>query len=376
VLKGVQLTLMMGPAVARPVSRQVLDALTSVQVDSRDTERSGFQLTFTLGARSPLHTLFLLSGGTVFPIVRVIIVVTVNGIATVLMDGMVTEHQILPGTRGGSATLSVMGEDLTVVMDKQDLSGFPFPAAPAEGRVALLLAKYAMLGVVPMVIPSVLIDVPIPTSRIHSQRGTDLEYIRYLADRVGYVFYLDPGPRPGMSVGYWGPQIKVGRPQPALNVDMDAHRNVESLTFSFDNNRNAIPTVFWYDELTKAIITTPIPPVGPLNPPLGALPPIPTRFAPVSDDLAKRSLPQAIMIGLGKASQWTEAVSGDGELDVLRYGRVLQARQLVGVRGAGPAFDGLHYVKTVTHNIERGSYKQRFTLSRNGLISTVPRVPA
>jgi hypothetical protein len=326
--------------------------------------------------RSPLHTLFLLSGGSSIPIVRVIIAVTINGTMTVLMDGVVTNHQVLPGSAGSPSTLSMTGEDLTVLMDKQDFSGFPFPAAPAEARVALLIAKYGFLGVVPMVIPSVLIDVPIPTSRIHAQRGTDLEYIRFLADRVGYVFYLDPGPSPGRSIAYWGPQIKVGRPQPALNLDMDAHTNVESLTFTFDNNQNAIPTVYWYNEQTKAIITVPIPPVTPLNPPLGRIPPIPTRLEPVSDDLAKRSLPQAIMIGLGKASQWTDAVSGDGELDVSRYGRVLQPRQLVGVRGAGEAFDGLHYVKSVTHDIQRGSYRQRFSLSRNGLVSTLSTVPA
>ena len=34
-------------------------------------------------------------------------------------------------------------------------------------------------------------------------------------------------------------------------------------------------------------------------------------------------------------------VSGDGTISVLRYGGILQARQLVGVRGAGLAFDGL-----------------------------------
>jgi hypothetical protein len=61
---------------------------------------------------------------------------------------------------------------------------------------------------------------------------------------------------------------------------------------------------------------------------------------------------------------------------VLRYGRVLKARKLVGVRGAGPAFDGLYYVRGVTHNLKRGEYKQSFTLSRNGLLSTVQQVPA
>ena len=46
------------------------------------------------------------------------------------------------------------------------------------------------------------------------------------------------------------------------------------------------------------------------------------------------------------------------------------------MRGAGPAFDGLYYVKSVTHKIKRGEYKQNFTLTRNGLVSTVPTVRA
>ncbi|HSF47516.1 MAG TPA: hypothetical protein VLA73_04065 [Burkholderiales bacterium] len=375
-LKGIHLTLMIGPVAPLPVSQTVLDALTELTVTQNDVGRSGFQLSFTLSTRSPLHTLFLLSGGGPIPLLRVVIVVTVNGTPNVLMDGMVTNHEIRPGGAAGNATLTITGEDLSVVMDKQDFSGFPFPAAPAEGRAALLISKYAFLGIIPLVIPSVLVDVPIPTSRIHSQRGTDLGYINELAQRVGYVFYLDPGPEPGVTIAYWGPQIKVGVPQPALNVDMDAHTNVESLSFSFDNDLNAIPTVFYYDEITKAVIVVPIPPITPLNPPLGLIQPIPTRLKPVSDDLSKRSLPQAILIGLAKASQWAEAVSGEGELDVLRYGRVLRARALVGVRGAGTAFDGLHYVKSVTHKIKRGEYKQSFKLSRNGLISTLRSVPA
>jgi len=39
-------------------------------------------------------------------------------------------------------------------------------------------------------------------------------------------------------------------------------------------------------------------------------------------------------------------------------------------------YDGLYYVKSVTHKIKRGEYKQSFELSRNGLISTIPRVAA
>ena len=74
-------------------------------------------------------------------------------------------------------------------------------------------------------------------------------------------------------------------------------------------------------------------------------------------------------------SNTPDAVRGSGELDAARYGAVLRARQLVGVRGAGVDHDGLYYVRSVTHQIERGSYRQRFDLSREGTVSTVPLVP-
>ena len=375
-LKGINLQLYVGPLVPIPAPKAVMDALTDVSVTINDVGQSGFQLSFTLSTNSPLHTIFLLAGGSPIPILRVVIVAIFNGTPNVLIDGVVTNTQVSQGSDGRHATLSVTGEDLSVLMDKIDFSGFPFPALPAEGRVALLLLKYAVLGILPMIIPSVLIDVVIPITRIPAQKGTDLKYIQELAANVGYVFYIDPGPVPGVNIAYWGPQIKVGVPQPALNINMDAHTNVETLSFTFDNNKNAIPTVYWYEELSKIPIVIPIPPITPLNPPLGLIPPIPTRLAPVSDDLSKRSLPQAIMIGLAKASQWAEAVTGKGDLDVVRYGHILKARQLVGVRGAGIAYDGLYYVKSVTHKIKRGEYKQSFELSRNGLISTVPRVAA
>ncbi len=354
-----------------PVPQVVLDALQSVQVTTTAGQTSGFQLTFTLSKRSPLHTLFLLSGGGSIPLIRVVIVVTVNGTPEVLMDGVMTDQQVAPG--GGDSTLTVTGEDLTRVMDYVDFSGTPYPALPAPARVALILAKYAAFGVVPKVIPSVLMDVPNPVQRIPRHQGTDLEYIKQLAEEVGYVFYLQPVP--GASVAYWGPEIKVGMAQPALNIDMDAHTNTESLNFSFDANSRKLPVILIQDQATKAPIPIPVPDITPLNPPLGLVPPIPKDIEWITGS-AKFSPVQAALIGLARAAKTADAVSASGNLSVLRYGRVLKARQLVGVRGAGMAFNGLYYVKSVTHNIKRGEYTQSFTLSRNGLVSTVPKVPA
>ena len=61
---------------------------------------------------------------------------------------------------------------------------------------------------------------------------------------------------------------------------------------------------------------------------------------------------------------------------MLRYGQPLKPRRYVGLRGVGTAFEGLYYVSKVTSTIQRGEFKQQFTLVRNGLISTVREVPA
>ena len=190
-LKGVYVTLLVGPTVPIPVPQVVVDALTGIQVTTSAGQRSGFQLTFTLSNDSPLQTAFLLTAGQT-PLLRVIIILTINSIPQVLMDGVLTHTEVTPGAKPGQSTLTVTGEDLTKVMDLQDFSGIPYPAMPLEARVALIIAKYAIFGMIPLVIPSLFIDVPIPVERIHAQQGTDLKYVEQLASQVGHVFYVEP----------------------------------------------------------------------------------------------------------------------------------------------------------------------------------------
>jgi len=377
--QGIQLTLLVGPIVPLPVPRVVLDALQSVEVRTAAGNASGFQLTFTITARSPLNTIFLLAAGSntgmATPPLRVLLIVSMNGSAQPLFDGVMTHVEVQPGGRGQAGTLTVTGEDVTKAMDMQDFSGLPFPAVPVEGRVALLCAKYAPFGLIPMVIPVLFPDVQIPIDKIPAQQGTDLAYIQELARQVGYVFYVEPGPAPGSNIAYFGPEIKAGVPQPALNLDMDALTNVESLSFSFDPTQGVLPLVYIQNQLTRVPIPIPIPNLNPLQPPLGLLP-TPMANLKLLKDTAKMSPMRAISAGLAEAARSQDAVSGSGSLNVLRYGRMLKARGLVGVRGAGVAYDGLYYVKSVTSRLKRGEFKQSFELTRNGLVSITPAVPA
>lgn len=375
---ALHLSLMIGPVAPVPVPALMIDALEFVEVSHAAGTTSAFQLRFKVTSQSALNTLFLVATGqnTTLgsPPLRVVLIVTLNGRPRPLFDGVVSQVEVQAGQNGQPGSISVTGEDLTRVMDLIDFSGVPMPM-PIPARVALICAKYAAFGIIPLPIPELFPDVPIPVERIPAQQGTDLAYIQQLAEEVGHVFYIEPGEVPLTNVAYFGPEIKVGPPQPALNLDMDAHTNVESMNFSFDPTKGVLPVVLIQNPQTRVPIPIPIPDLNPLQPPLGALP-APIAQLKMMKDTAKLNPMQAILKGLNEAKKSQDAVTASGSLDVLRYGRLLEARKLVGVRGAGIAYDGLYYVSRVTSTIKRGEFKQRFELTRNGLISLTPTVPA
>jgi hypothetical protein len=370
---GVRLKLLIG-TVPMPAPPGVIEALSSANIHMGNGETpSGFELTFDLAPRSPLRTLFLLTGGGGIPLMRVVLIVQIGANAESVIDGVTTHVETQPG-EGGVSKLVVKGKDMSAVMDMIDFTGLPFPAMPIELRVVAMLAKYAAFGVVPKVIPSIVTDIPIPTERVPVQRGTDFYYMKLLAKFCGYVFYFEPGPVARTSTAYWGPEIRIGEPQPALSVNMDALTNVDELTFNFDKEQKSMPVVYRQENFSKASIGIGIPDITPLNPPLGLVPPLPVKLEYLHRT-AHLSWPSALMAGIAYAGQHSDSVFGTGRLDVGRYGRLLKSRKLVGVRGAGLPFNGLYYVTSVTHDIKRGEYKQSFTLARNALVSTLPRVP-
>jgi hypothetical protein len=368
-LEGVTLTLLMGPVAVLPVPKEVVDAVQSVQVTTAVGQRSGFQISFTYSKRSMIATT-LLPAGFFDPLMRVIVVATLNGIPRVLADGPIKRQDVVASGRPGESRLTITGEDVSAYMNLVDLSGRPFPAMPPFARVALMMASYAMFGVVPLPIPSIFQGPDSPTDKIPQQKGTDFAYADALAKDAGYEFYVTAGPAPGMNTAYWGPQVRVGLPQPALTIDMDHASNVDSLSFSVDGNASEL--VIGFVKVANVSVPVPVPNVSLLKPPLAVRPVVPTHMKLL--DTEKKKLPDALMRLLAGATA-ADPVTASGSLDVTRYGRPLSARSLVGVRGGGLAHDGLWFVRSVTDNIGRGSWKQSFQLSRDGLVANVPAVP-
>ena len=304
---GIQLSLFIGPAVPIAVPETVLDALERVKVTSKAVGTSGFELNFNIDVNSPLQTLFLIGGGVSIPLLRVVVAVTFNGSQTVLIDGVMTDHHVGTDVQNGKTTLTLIGEDLTRVMDYFDLERHAVAGDAARSAGALAARALLAAGRHPDGHPE-LVDGHSDPDRPHTANQRDfLAHIRRLADQCGYVFYLDPGPRSGSSVAYWGPQIKWGPVQPALAIDADASTNVEHLQFSFDNDHNTIPIVIIqepFDEdpdpdtrsatLRRSIRRS------------AMIPPIPKKIE-ITTGAAKWSAMRAALLAMAKASKAADA---------------------------------------------------------------------
>lgn len=367
----IHLTLLMGQQIVSPTPQPVTDALLSAQVTVTAGQRSGFQLAFDLSKSGVINNA-LLPSGAFDPTVRVVLMVTVAGTPTVLMDGVITRQEVGVSNQPGQSTLTVTGEDLTVLMGLEERV-VDYPAMGPAARVSSIISRYAQYGITPLVIPELIPQAIAPTQRIDSQHGTDLDYINQLAKDNGYVFYLDPGPAPGISRAYWGPEVRLGVPQHAININMDDESTVDQMTFGFDGSAREQPTVRIQIPITRTDVLLPVPEVSVLLPPLAARP-APALKKTVITDSAKMDAPQALADSIAQAVDSAEVVTGSGQLDVIRYRNVLRPRELVGVRGAGITYDGLYYVKSVTHNLQPGSYTQNFTLAREGLVALTPTV--
>src|SRR5262249_6795844 len=122
---GINVKLLMGFAVPSPAPISIIQAIKSIEVTEADASLNGFQITFTLGrgGQTDASDYPLITNPLLKPFTRVIIMVTIGAIRQrVLIDGLITHHQISPSAEPGKSTLTVTGLDRGVLMDMHEKS--------------------------------------------------------------------------------------------------------------------------------------------------------------------------------------------------------------------------------------------------------------
>lgn len=367
---SVRLLLWAGRTVPRPVPSEVLQALTDVTVTSDAEDDDGFQITFAVGKRKS-GEFDLVQDGALALESRVILAVIMGASPEPLIDGVISHHQLRPGSEPGASTLVVTGRDLRVLLNLRE-TDVPFPNQSSDGIVRQILTNpaYAQYGFVPDVRPAS--NAPSELERVPGQHSTDLEYIRRLAEQHGYVFYLEPLTL-GTNRVYWGPRQRGGPPQPTLSFNLGTLSNVQEIFFTQGTDGPVNAEGLFMEPTNRQSVAIPTLP-GLRDPPL-ARQPTSARRTERLRTVAQRSPDEAADDLRARVTNALEGADCTGRADGVRYGRVLRARQLVGVRGAGRDSDGLYYVKSVTHRLARGSYTQEFRLQREGTGALAPFLP-
>lgn len=369
---GVNLTMLIGANVPKPAPRMLTEAFQKVEVTHNDEQTSAFQITFQVGrsGKNDQKDDQLINNPLIKPGNRVILIVTFNASARVLMDGIITHQQFSPSMALGGSTFTITGEDVTVMMDLTEKS-VEHPAQDEAIIVNQIISSYSQYGLVPKVIKPPIIDRPSITERIPVQQGTDLEYLQTLAQRFNYVFYVIPGPASGSNTAYWGPPIRNTTPQKALSVNMGSYTNVESINFQHHALSPSTVTGRVQDRQTNQIQSVQANSSDRMN--LSQQPGLnnkkllrTTQFRETGRQTIQAfSRSQSIV-----DNSINKVLEVTGELNTVQYGDLLELRGLVGLRGVGQTYDGLYYVKSVTHTLQRGEYKQTFTITREGLGTT------
>lgn len=379
-LGGITATLLIGlpPLPAPP---RLIQALQRIEIETSTEVASAFRLRF--GMMQSGITDWDLVGpqyeDTLFrPFTPLQIRLKVGvEIPEAIINGYICGQQALYDDESGGSALEITGMDATMLMNLQE-KVVPWMMPDAQIAEAIF-AQYLITAMVSPTLATLM--EPEGTT---TQRGTDIRFLRRLAQRNGYECFVQAQPQTGIDLGYFGPATNYpGPPEAVLNVRMGPDTNVSDFKVRYDMTRPTAAVGRGVDVKTQAQSVFPVfgpatpPPVAgpyPFGVPMGLEDAVTRSFGPQSQpiispvetgEFAPPGLSTATQAIVNRAS-W--AVMAEGtvgpDVGVLRPGGTLN------VRGAGLFFNGSYYLTRVSHIIDCDSYVQKFEARRNAVTMT------
>src|SRR5262249_33240516 len=117
---SVRLLVWMGKVIPLPIPDWLTRSVQHVEVTQDAGGPSGFQITFAIGRDAVPVEYTHLASLLLTPMTRVVVGVLVGAVPEILIDGVITRHDLQPSEEPGKSTLTVTGSDLTVVMDLEE----------------------------------------------------------------------------------------------------------------------------------------------------------------------------------------------------------------------------------------------------------------
>jgi phage protein D len=280
---------------------------------------------------------------------------------TCLVKGTVYAQQIhlVHGDEG--STLEVVGADTSLAMDRENKSAL-WSDLTGSDAVTQILSTYSLTPDVESTTTA-----HAETKHVLVQRESDLAFVRRLARRNGFLFWIGCDDAGAVETGFFKRPPLDGESAAELIINLtDPEANLGSLDISWDVERPTSATATQLDLNSKSDITGDVAksPLAPLGAKALADIASETRsfhvHAPVDDagDLQARG-----EAGLIEADFFVRA---RGQTTAKALGSVLRAHTVVTLRGAGSRHSGKWFCSSVRHTIDDVEHRMEFELIRNG----------
>ncbi len=342
------------------VSEELSTAIQQVEVEDHAELAGILRLRAAVGVRPDGSGWTILDDGTFARLtpVRLTAIAGSSGAQT-LIDGHVIETSVTFGAEPGKSVLTVVAMDGSVLMNLEEKVR-SWPATSDSDIASTIFGDYGFAAQVTA------------TGQAHGedqqttiQRGTDIQFLQYLARRNGYECYVEADPQNGANTGHFHPPETQQQPAGVISVNMGEATNVDTFQLRYDMLRpvHAKVTGVEIEDASEQQIAAESASLQLLG----------------SEATVPGDKPRTVLIrhtGLGYGGDWQTlaqavvdrsswAVTAEGELNTATFGAILRAKKTVNVRGIGRVFSGTYYVQRVLHTFTAEGHKQRFTLRRN-----------
>lgn len=276
-----------------------------------------------------------------------------------VFDGYISQMTARTNEEAGNLVVQVNGVDASYHMNQEEKTRI-WRGKTYEAIATEIFGEY---GFKPLVAEPPGTGEPPPQV---AQRATDHRFLRELARRRGYEFYVLGGN------AYFRPPVLTDQPQKLIAVNFGDQTNCHHLQFETDGTAPTQAQVNYFDAMEGVAASDE--PVDSGLPLLG-LQPLSTLRGAIQMPQARRiarglgfhSGAQAAEYAAGMLRRHGWWVTARGTLNGLRYGAVLRSRKLVTVKGAGTHYNGNYYVRKVQHRLTARTYDMQFELARNAL---------
>jgi phage protein D len=345
-----------------PASPELLELIQEIEVEDHAEMADMLRIRLST-AVSESGSGWTVLDDDLFPrLTNIKILVTVgSGPSETLIEAHVIVNETEFSNEPGESGLEVVAMDPTVLMNLEEKVR-PWPNMADSDIAEVVFGEYRFDTDIEPTQPA-----RPEVDHMSTQRGTDIQFLKYLAERNGYECYVEVAARGGRVEGHFHPPRLEKKPQGVLSINMGESTNINSFKASNDMLGPTTVQVTGLDIESHSDQPAAAQEAALVD--LG-------RAAALEEDRPRRVLLSQTGLALsGELQTYAQAVvdrsswaiTAEGELNTVAYGGLLRAKRPVLVRGAGRQFSGLYYVEKVLHTLTADTYVQRFSLKRNAL---------